>query len=102
MCIYRLNRNNLLTPCRNGKHVANCRLIQCNMKFKCPDFYCIPWSYVCDGKWDCPGGYDEVKELKSGINRDCINMFKCMNSQKCIHVGDFCNGLKDCSAEDGE
>ena len=69
------------------------------MKFKCPDFYCLPWSYVCDGKWDCPGGYDEVKELKCG-NRDCINMFKCMKSQKCIHVGDVCIGLKDCPTED--
>ena len=102
MCIYRLNKNNLFTPCRNGEHVANCRLIQCNMKFKCPDFYCIPWSYVCDGKWDCSEGYDEVKELKCGINRDCINMFKCMQSQKCIHVGDICNGLKDCPTEDDE
>ena len=102
MCIYRLNRNNLLTTCSTGEHVASCGLIQCNMKFKCPGFYCIPWSYVCDGKWDCPGGYDEVKELKCGINRNCMNMFKCANSQTCIHVGDVCNGMKDCPGEDDE
>ena len=42
ICTYRLNENNLLIPCRNGEHVANCRMIQCNMKFKCPGFYCIP------------------------------------------------------------
>ena len=72
------------------------------MKFKCPEFYCIPWSYVCDGKWDCPGGYDEMTEFKCGINRTCRNMFKCRNSQKCIHVGDVCNGLKDCNTGDDE
>ena len=103
ICIYRLNTRQLAYSLyRTGENVANCSLIQCNMKFKCPGFYCIPWSYVCDGKWDCPGGYDEVKELKCGINRNCSNMFKCMNSQKCIHVGDVCNGLKDCPAEDDE
>ena len=102
ICIYRLDKNNLLTPCRTGEHVANCSLIQCNMKFKCPGFYCIPWSYVCDGKWDCPGGYDEGTEFKCGINRTCRNMFKCRNSQKCIHVGDVCNGLKDCNTGDDE
>ena len=102
MCIYRLNKNNLLNPCRTGEHVANCSLIQCNMNFKCPGFYCIPWSYVCDGKWDCPGGYDEGRNLKCGINRNCRNMFKCRNSQKCIHVGDVCNGLQDCHTGDDE
>ena len=102
MCIYRLNKNNLLIPCRTGEHVVNCILIQCNMKFKCPGFYCIPWSYVCDGKWDCPGGYDEVRDLRCGVNRNCKNMFKCTNSQKCIHIGDICNGLQDCHTGDDE
>ena len=102
LCIYKLNKNNLITPCQTGEHVANCKLIQCNMKFKCPEFYCIPWSYVCDGKWDCPGGYDEIKELKCGKQRNCSNMFKCTNSQKCIHVGDVCNGVNDCTAGDDE
>ena len=51
---------------------------------------------------DCPGGYDEMKELKCGINRNCRNMFKCSNSQKCIHVGDVCNGLKDCNTGEDE
>ena len=29
-------------------------------------------------------------------------MFKCRNSQTCIHVGDICNGQKDCTAGDDE
>ena len=102
LCSYRLDENNLLTPCETGEHIENCRDIQCNMKFKCKDFYCIPWGYVCDGKWDCPGGYDEIKELGSGVKRHCKNMFRCTNSQKCIHIGDVCNGMLDCPAEDDE
>ena len=27
--------------------------------FKCFDSYCIPWSYVSDGKWVCLSGDDE-------------------------------------------
>ena len=102
ICNYRLDENNLLTPCMSGEHVENCRNIQCNMKFKCPGFYCIPWSYVCDGKWDCPGGYDEDKQLRCGVNRQCKYMFKCRNSQTCIHVGDICNDQKDCAFGDDE
>ena len=102
ICIYRLDENNLLTPCKTGEHIENCSDIQCNMKFKCQDFYCIPWGYICDGKWDCPGGYDEVKELGCGAKRHCQNMFRCTNSQKCIHIGDVCNGMLDCPAEDDE
>ena len=102
ICTYRLDENNFLYPCKGGEHTENCREIQCNMKFKCPEFYCIPWSYVCDGKWDCPDGYDEVKELGCGVNRHCKNMFKCRNSQKCIHVSDVCNSLVDCPSSDDE
>ena len=102
ICTYRLDENKLLSPCVNGEHTENCGDSQCNMKFKCPQFYCIPWSYVCDGKWDCPGGFDEVEELGCGVNRHCQNMFKCINSQTCIHVGDVCNGLKDCPSDDNE
>ena len=102
MCIYRLDKNNALIPCKTGEHVSSCKMIQCNMKFKCPGYYCIPWSYVCDGKWDCPGGFDEAEKLKCSNNRECRNMFKCRNSQICIHVGDVCNSLTDCPGEDDE
>ena len=72
------------------------------MKFKCPGYYCIPWSYVCDGKWDCPSGYDEWKTTGCGIKRECHNFFKCSYSQLCIHLGDICNNINDCPMRDDE
>ena len=34
----------------------------CNMRFKCELAYCIPWNYVCNGRWDCPNGEDENQD----------------------------------------
>ena len=59
ICEYKLNSLNDLTPCKAGDHLKNCTYFECNMKYKCPGYYCIPWGYVCDGKWDCPHGLDE-------------------------------------------
>ena len=43
---------------------------------KCPDSYCIPLVYQCDGKWDCPNGEDEVEcgELSS-YDVMCISIY---------------------------
>ena len=43
--------------------------------FKCSSSYCIPWSYVCDSKWDCPEGDDEQCEG----NSTCSEMFLSVN-----------------------
>ena len=29
--------------------------------YKCPGNYCIPYRYICDGDWHCPGGEDEME-----------------------------------------
>ena len=50
ICLYKLNSKSNMIPCRNGGHLENCGNFECNMMFKCPDYYCIPWTYVCDGK----------------------------------------------------
>ena len=63
ICTYRLDDYKLLTPCRTGSHMENCEQFQCPKMFKCVGYYCIPHSYVCDGKWDCPGGTDETKKF---------------------------------------
>ena len=102
ICIYKLDKFGLLSPCRTGEHLHNCTFFECNMQFKCSGFYCIPWGYVCDGKWDCPGGLDESNIYSCGSKRKCKNMFKCQKSDICIHVGDICNGISDCPFSDDE
>ena len=101
ICSYKLNKKGELLPCSKGDHLQNCKLYECNMMFKCLDFYCIPWGYICDGKWDCPYGHDESIYHQCG-NRTCINMFKCKMSSKCVHLGDVCNQHFDCPNKDDE
>ena len=101
ICSYTLNEQSQVVPCNKGEHLQDCQQFECNMMFKCPDFYCIPWSYICDGKWDCPYGYDE-SIFNQCDNRTCINMFKCKMSSKCIHLNDVCNEQMDCPYKDDE
>ena len=91
-----------LSPCRNGGHLESCKEIDCNIMFKCPNYYCIPWNYVCDGKWDCPRGIDEDLLHGCNINRKCSNLFKCRKTNLCIHLGSLCNGNVDCPYGDDE
>ncbi len=90
----------VLLPCNTGEHIYNCQRFQCNAKFKCPNSYCIPWAYVCNGRWDCPHGLDEDTSCSS--ERQCVNMFKCKLASICINVHDLCDNTKDCPANDDE
>ena len=98
--IYKINRSRNLIPCEYGEHLQKCSQFECNKMFKCPEYYCIPWSYVCDNKWDCPGGYDESEGHSCGINRTCNNMLKCRKSQTCIHLAETCDNVTDCTLGD--
>ena len=102
ICIYRLGNSNDIYPCVTGLHIQQCRKFECHQHYKCPGYYCIPWTYVCDGKWDCPYGYDESQEHSCGTKRLCINKFKCRYSQICIHIHDVCNKIYDCPLHDDE
>ena len=92
-----------LIPCRNGGHLQNCIYFECNVMFKCTASYCIPWSYVCDGKWDCPDGDDELNNPFCNKDRACVHMYKCRNTtQTCVHVGNVCDSTKECPLGDDE
>ncbi len=103
VCIYKLNEYKHILPCRTGGHLENCREFQCNMKFKCRNSYCTPWSNVCDGKWDCPWGQDEKYKDICQKKPTCLGMYKCrLADHMCLHLGNLCDSLKDCPYNDDE
>ena len=102
ICVYKLNSLSNLMPCRSGKHLMNCFGFECNTMFKCPSAYCIPWSYVCDFKTDCPEAFDESHEHVCQQFVLCQHMFACQGSQQCVHLYDVCNGQKDCPLGEDE
>ena len=98
-CIYVLRKETkTLLYCRNGQHLQNCNNEECIWKFKCQNSYCIPYQYICDGKWDCWYGQDELQ----CDQYTCIGMFICRYSVACIHTRNMCDGMTDCPMEDDE
>ena len=102
ICVYKLGNFGNLDPCRNGGHLEQCEKFQCNMMFKCHNSYCIPWSYVCDGKWQCAFGADEMKDITCAQSNNCKFLFSCVNSTMCIHLGTTCDGEVNCLFGDDE
>ncbi len=98
-CIYNLTAEaKTLMYCRNGKHLQHCESEICLWMFKCPDSYCIPYRYFCDGKWDCWNGEDETACQNSSHK----NMFKCRQHSIHIHTKNVCDGTFDCPLNDDE
>ena len=102
ICIYSLSDSKHIIPCRTGSHLEHCEDFDCNIYFKCPGYYCVPWAYVCNGIWDCPYGHDEIANHRCGISRQCTNMFRCKMSQTFIHFREICDGIKNCPLNDDE
>ena len=103
ICVYRLNKYFDMMPCTNGGHLENCRTFDCNQMFKCQKSYCVHWIYVCDGKWDCPQGDDELNNNVCSGEKNCQLMYKCRGFKlKCISIGNVCNGQVDCPFHDDE
>ncbi len=99
ICSYQLNECQKLLHCRTGEHLQNCDEFECNMMHKCTKYYCIPWSYICDGKGDCPHHTDEKH---CGLTQNCAGLYRCEDSNKCIHLNDVCNGWYDCVLKEDE
>ncbi len=101
VCIYQLDTAQKLIPCPDGSHVQECSNFQCNAKFKCDGYYCIPWHYVCDGLWDCPSGVDETTQ-QCPEKLVCKHMFKRRQSHTCVSMWDVCNNKGNCPGHDDE
>ena len=72
-CQYSLDiASNTLLYCRNGQHLDDCETVSCNFRFKCPKSYCIPYRYICNGRWDCWNRYEE----QNCFDRQCLG---CLN-----------------------
>ncbi len=102
ICTFQLDDYGNLIACRTGGHVENCSHFECSNKFKCPQHFCIPFSYLCDGKWDCPKGKDESITAGCKNHRQCSNQYKCRMSQICIHFVSVCDRFVDCPLQDDE
>ena len=103
ICMYKIDDYSHNFPCRNGGDLVNCKKFKCNLKFKCANSYCIPWEYVCDGKWDCPFGDDEIYKPTCINKNTCIHMYKCHKIEHvCIYLGNVCDNGKNCPLEDDE
>ncbi len=99
ICSFVLSKEGHLWPCRRGEHLQLCKHFQCNVMHKCPDFYCIPWKYVCNRRWDCPQGTDE--ERCDNLMK-CVNLFKCRETPICVHLTSLCDAYFDCPLRDDE
>ncbi len=102
ICLFRLDSSGHLLPCKKGEHLQQCEDYECNLEFKCSHYYCIPWSYSCDRKWDCAFGADESEANSCGRKRSCAMLFSCRNSHLCIHKMSICNHIEDCPVGDDE
>ena len=79
-------------------YLSQCKDIGCPGKFKCPNSYCIPISFLCDEETDCIRGEDEV----NCFSIVCPGMLKCRGETRCITHDQICDKHKDClySADD--
>ncbi len=98
LCFYKTDHTGKLLFCSDGQHLQNCDRFQCSGKHKCLFSYCISLSEVCNSKWDCPNGDDEMKCEKNY----CLGNLKCKLSQICVHILDVCDVIKDCPLGDDE
>lgn len=98
-CIYDFDQYGYQIGCRDVSHLRNCEDFKCSRDYvKCPNSYCIPPRYICDGKRDCVGGEDEARCEKF----TCPGQYKCMNHTSCILLQQLCDSVRHCHFGDDE
>ncbi len=104
ICIYRVSKGGVITPCSKGSHLEQCDEFFCTEQFfKCVVSHCVPWAYVSDGKWDCPLGDDEF--FTGAESTLCSAKLRCSVSKLHIHCEHFqsvCDGYTDCPEGEDE
>ena len=98
MCILVYDHYGAMEGCTNGWHLQNCSESQCIGYFKCNNSYCIPISYICDGKNDCPDREDEIA-CEMFV---CPGLYRCKATTICISQSSVCDGTSDCPDKDDE
>ena len=91
-CIYDHNQLGDVASCRNLEHLKNCEDHECPGMVKCPNSYCIPHRKLCDGVWDCIGGFDE----KNCKTYTCPGLFRCKDEKRCLDQFEVCDGVVHC------
>ena len=71
LCVFDVDNAGEMLYCRIGQHLKECEDFPCNRHYKCPGAYCIPVRLLCDGRWHCPNGEDELHCSSSTIVRVC-------------------------------
>ena len=61
--------------------------------FACEEDSCVSISTVCDTKWDCPNGEDEM----GCTYRNCTDNQWCCDNGACIDINKLCDLHDDCS-----
>lgn len=99
MCLYEFDHYGYHLGCRDVTHLRNCETFACPKDYvKCPNSYCIPSRYICDGKWDCIAGADE----EDCDSYSCPDQYKCYNKSCCVPLHQLCDGIRHCPHADDE
>ena len=98
MCILTYDHYGAMEGCTNGWHLQNCSGSKCIGFFKCNNSYCIPISYICDGKNDCPDREDEIA-CEMFV---CPGLYRSKTTTICISQSSVCDGTSDCPDKDDE
>ena len=97
-CVYDLDADGNLYPCRNSGHLHDCRLVHCPGRYKCSESYCIATQRVCDGTSDCPDGQDEMY----CENMTCPGLLKCKESGLCVDRRNIHNNRTECTGSNDD